>query len=290
METAFLRSFIQVVETGSMAEASRRQNITPAAIAQQMRSLERDLGVTLMRRSGRTVQPTSAGHRLLATAHDLLRNEATLRTAVLTDEVAGELRLGAINTALHTMLPNILGRFAQAHPRVTVFIQSNQSKYLYDAIQQDQLDVAVCLHPRFELSKALAWQQLREEPLVVLAPEHLSDRDPLQLLRELPLLRYDRALGGGQQAERYLRRHGIAPRERFELSSLLAIAMMVDQGLGISLVPDIASPLTANLRLAKIQLPDAQESRRFGVLWPRSSPRAALVSAFLDKAKQQGGE
>lgn len=284
METAFLRSFILAVETGSMAEAARRQNLTPAAVAQQIRSLERDLGVGLMGRAGRTVQPTEAGHRLLAGAQDLLRHEAALRTGVQSDEVAGELRLGTINTALHTLLPTILGRFAQAHPRVTVFIRSSTSQSLYESVRQEEVDVAVCLHPRFTLPKTLAWHPLREEPLVLLVPAALAGCEPLALLREQPLLRYDRTLGGGQQAERYLRRQGIVPRERFELSSLLAIAMMVDQGLGVSVVPDIDSPLTAGLRLAKLALPDVHEPRRFGILWPRSSPRAALVSAFLAEA------
>ncbi len=284
METELLRSFILVAECGSLAEAARRRNVTPAAVAQQVRTLERELGQVLVGRSGRTVQPTAAGHRLLARAQELLRSEATLRAAVRSDEVAGELRLGAINTALHSLLPHILGRFARAHPAVKVFIRSNPSQLLHDAMRQDEIDLAVCLHPGFGLSKALAWRELREEPLVVLAPVALAGSDPLQLLSEQPLLRYDGALGGGQQAARYLRGHGIVPRERFELSSLLAIAMMVDQGLGVSLVPDIDSPLTAHLRIARLPLPDAPGPRRFGILWPRSSPRAALVSAFLAEA------
>ena len=286
METAFLRTFVLVADTGSMAEAARRQDLTPAAVAQQIRALERELGGTLVARAGRTVQPTPAGHRLLARAQALLREESALRSVVQADEVAGELRLGTINSALHTLLPQILGRFAQAHPRVTVFITSGNSQALYEAVRAEAVDIAVCLHPPFALSKALAWQQLREEPLVVLAPPALAQADPLQLLREQPFLRYDRALGGGQQAERYLRRKGIVPQERFELSSLLAIAMMVDQGLGVSLMPDIDSPLTAGLAVAKLALPDATDTRRFGILWPRTSPRAALVAAFFAEARR----
>jgi DNA-binding transcriptional LysR family regulator len=287
METAFLQSFALVAETGSLAEAARRQGLTPAAVAQQVRALERELGASLVARSGRTVLPTPAGHRLLARAGDLLREVGTLRALVRDDVVAGELRLGAINTALHTMLPRILGRLARKHPDVTVFIQSGNSQQLVDGLRGDQIDAAVCLHPDFGLAKAMAWEQLREESLVVLAPPALAGRDPLELLRTEPLLRYDRTLGGGRQADRYLRRHGIAPIERFELSSLLAIAMMVHEGLGVSLVPDIASPLTAGLKVARVALHDAGEPRRFGVLWRRGTARAGLVTAFLAQAKAE---
>ncbi|HCY5725501.1 TPA: hypothetical protein O1Y73_002722, partial [Staphylococcus aureus] len=51
-------------------------------------------------------------------------------------------------------------------------------------------------------------------------------------------VRYDRSLAGGRLADRYLRAQGIAPLERMELNSVLAVAMMVDQGLGVGLVPD----------------------------------------------------
>jgi DNA-binding transcriptional LysR family regulator len=286
METDFLKSLVLVADTGSIAEAARRQGLTPAAVAQHVRTLERDLGAALVARAGRTVLPTPAGNRLLLRARDILKEVSDLPTLVSDDSVAGELRLGAINTALHTLLPQLLGQLAKDCPDVTVFIRSGVSLQLFEAVRNDELDAAVCLHPEFALAKAMQWELLREEPLVVLAPAELHDADPLALLRTQPLLRYDRALGGGKLADRYLRKNGIVPIERFELSSLLAIAMMVHEGLGVSLVPDIDSPLTAGLKLAKLPLPDSAELRRFGVLWRRGSVRARLVSAFLHQARK----
>jgi DNA-binding transcriptional LysR family regulator len=283
METSFLQSFVLVAQTGSMAEAARRQGVTPAAVAQQIRALERELGAVLVARAGRTVTPTPAGHRLLERAGDLLREVGALQTLVREDLVAGELRLGAINSALHTLLPHMLGKLARACPDVTVFIRSGLSQELVTAVRQDEIDAAICLHPEFSLPKSMAWEQLREEPLVVLVPDKLANADPLAVLRREPFLRYDRSLGGGKQADRYLRGHGIVPRERFELSSLLAIALMVHEGLGVSLVPDIGSPLTAGLKVACIPLKDLLEPRRFGVLWRRGASRSRLVAAFLEQ-------
>ena len=73
METSYLHSFLLVVETGSMAEAARRLNITAAAVAQQIRILEREFDAPLLARAGRTVLPTPAGHRLSQSAPLLLR-------------------------------------------------------------------------------------------------------------------------------------------------------------------------------------------------------------------------
>lgn len=285
METAYLHSFLLVVESGSMSEAARRLNLTPAAVAQQIRALERELGAGLLARAGRTVQPTAAGHLLVQRGKALLRDVGDIRSLLASDLAGGELLLGTINTALHSLLPDILAHFVQAHAGVKTFLQSGTTATLYKAVQQGELDAAVCLYPPFALAKTFDWTLLREEPLVLLAPRRQAKRDPHELLRTWPLIRYDRSLGGGRQAERYLRAAGIVPEERFELSSLLAIAMMVDRGLGVSLVPDIASPLLDGQRVAKIALPLPSEPRRFGILWARSSARLPLIQGFVASAE-----
>ena len=284
METAYLHSFLLVVECGSMSEAARRLDLTPAAVAQQVRTLERELGAPLLARAGRTVQPTEWGHLLVQRARGLLREVGDIKALLGSEAAGGELKIGTINTALHSVLPDILAQFVKAHPGAKVFLQSGATATLYRAVQQGELDAAVCLYPNFVLPKTVDWSLLREEPLVLLAPSRLARRDPHELLRTSPLIRYDRNLGGGRQADRYLRAAGIVPQERFELSSLLAIAMMVDRGLGVSLVPDIASPLLAGQRIAKIELPIASEARRFGILWLRSSARLRLIQGLVGSA------
>ncbi|MGT2430050.1 LysR substrate-binding domain-containing protein [Cupriavidus basilensis] len=98
------------------------------------------------------------------------------------DEIR-ELRIGTINTALHSLLPDALARFTAEHPRVSVYIQSAMSSELYDAVKRSDLDAAVCLHPPFSMPKAIAWELLRQEPLVVLAAERDKKADPHELLQ-----------------------------------------------------------------------------------------------------------
>ncbi|MBN3751517.1 LysR family transcriptional regulator [Paraburkholderia sp. Tr-20389] len=281
MDTAFLANLLLVVDTGSMAEAARRVGVTPAAIAQQMSALERELGVTLFVRSGRTVTPTEAGHRIIERARGLVAEFAELKAHALEGEAAGELRIGTITTALLSLLPDVLANFARAFPRAKVLIRAGTSMELYDTLHRGDLDVAICLHPSFALPKAYDWHLLREEPLVVLAPANLAGEDPHELLRREPFIRYDRTLGGGKQADQYLRSARIVPRELFELNALMAIAMMVDRGLGVSLVPDIVSPMTSALSVARIALPLPTEPRRFGMVWQRASPRSRLIQGLL---------
>lgn len=289
MDTSFLATFLLVVDSGSMAEAARRLDLTPAAVGQQIRALERELGATLLTRAGRTVSPTAAGSRILTQSRGLLRELADMKILVNDDHATGELRIGTINTALHSLVPEILARFVKIHPKVKMFIQSGTSAELYEALRQGEVDAAVCTHPAFAMPKNFSWELLREEPLVVLAPQRLGGRDPHELLRSEPLIRYDRTLAGGKEADRYLRREGIVPIERLELGSLAAISMMVDCGLGVSLAPEVVSPLTRGLRIAKLALPGQSEPRRFGVLWQRASIREPLIRGVIDCARRVVG-
>ena len=105
--------------------------------------------------------------------------------------------------------------------------------------------------------------------------------------RTQPLIRFDRQQWGGRLAEQYLQRAGIVPVERFELNALNAIAVMVDRGLGVSLVPDWARPWPEGLKLACLPLPLPSEPRRMGVVWSRATVRIRLVNAFLEEARRQ---
>lgn len=286
MDTQFLRTFVSVVDNGSMAAAARLLNITPAAVAQQIRTLERQIGQSLIARAGRTVSVTEAGARILERARDLLRDAEDLKAVANDEGVAGELRLGAGTTALTGVLPDILVRTVARFPQISVFIKPGYSADLYRAVEKGELDAAVVLEAPFTLHKSCGWLLLREEPLVVLAPQSMAGRDPHELLATQPLVRYDRNQWGGRKADEYLRMVGITPRERFELNALNAIAVMVDRGLGVSLVPDWARPWPEGLKLVRIPLPHASEPRRIGIVWSRASVRIRLVNAFVEEARK----
>jgi DNA-binding transcriptional LysR family regulator len=267
-----------------MAAAARVLNITSAAVSQQIHTLEREIGAPLIIRVGRTVRMTEQGARILVRARTLVRDFADLRSIANESPIAGELRLGACPTVLAGMLPGILARMVAKFPEINVYIQPGYSQQLYGEVENGDLDAAFVLQAPFELPKTCDWQLLREEPLIVLAPKHMAHRDPHELLRNEPLIRYDRNQWGGRQADDYLIKVGITPRERFELNALNAIAVMVDRGLGVSLVPDWSRPWPEGLQLARIPLPEESVPRRIGVIWSRASVRLRLVTVLLQES------
>lgn len=285
METRFLETFLMVVEHGSMAEASRRLGVTPAAVAQRMQALEEELGVALLIRSGRQVQPTEAGHAILEQTRRIVTDVRHLQILAAEDALSGELRLGAISTALTGFVPAALQRLRATVPDVEVFVLPGTSAALYQGLLDGAIDAAIAVRPPFPIMKSFAWHLLRREPLRLLCPKAWSGEDAHTLITSRPFIRYDRNNWGGRLADQYLRKARLVPREWLELDSLEAIAVMVGTGLGVALVPDWQRPWPDVGDVVRLELPLPADPREIGLLWPRSSPASRVVHVLLDALK-----
>nr|WP_298098631.1 LysR family transcriptional regulator [uncultured Shinella sp.] len=285
MDIRFLESFLTVAECGSIAEAARRLNLTPAAVAQRLRALEGELGQALVSRVGRTVRPTAAGTAVQRHAPDLVRAARDLRAIAAGDMPAGQLRIGCTQTALTGQMPAIIAALSARFPQIEYFLKPGSSVDLYQEILAGDLDAAIIVRPPFPMPKTMGWDTIRREPLLLLAPGALDVGDIHEAIRTHPFIRYDRNHWGGQIVDRYLRRHALTVREWVELDALDSIAALVDRGLGIAIVPDWAPPWPEGLRLRRISLEGA-EFRHMGIVWSLSGPRIAAVRALVGACRE----
>lgn len=279
MDTRYLQSFVAVVELGSMAEAARRLDLTPAAIAARLNALEEGLGTTLVQRAGRSVRPTEAGLKMLDRARNVLREVRDLQTVAGDHSALGELRLGVFTSALTGVLPPVLRRLYARYPGLSVYVQLGNSVELCRQVATGGLDAAIVVEPQFALGKGCEFKTWVEEPLVVVAPYGMGERGAHALLAEEPFIRYDRTVLGGQLGDRYLRDNAIVVRQRLEIDSIMGIAALVGEGLGVALLPDWAPMWTSQLYIERVPLPQRAPVRRIGLVWAAQGPRAALAQA-----------
>lgn len=287
MDTRYLDSFLQVAQLGSTAAAARKLNLTPTAVAQRIKSLEHEIGQALLSRAGRNMQLTAAGAALVGPASELLARTRELRAIAALDAVAGDLRIGCISSALAYLVPDVLSTLINNYEHLHPHVEPAFSTALYRKVVAGDVDIAMLVEPQFELPKEFVWRPVRDEPFVVLAPQHMADQDPHEVLRSQPFIRYHRRSWGGVLADRYLLEVGIQPQERFEIDALDAIAAMVKGNLGVSLVPRWR-PLHGQLdELAQIPLPIDGFSRPIGLLWKRNSAKERLIEVFCQVLFEQ---
>ncbi len=236
MNLSFLQSLLLVVESGSLAQAARTQQITGAGLRQRIAALERELGVVLLTRSGHTSSPTQACTDLLPRARLLLREFALLKEDIDTTGISGHLKIGAISTALTGLMPKVLHELALRAPKVTPFLRPGSSIELYNALLAEQLDAIITVAPPFTVPKSITVVSLRSEPLVLISPLN-TEPSVKQQLTNLRYIRYDATSWGGRFAQQYVLDQRLAPQLLCDLDALETIAVMVAQNLGVSLVP-----------------------------------------------------
>src|SRR5258708_1380765 len=239
MDTRFLESFVLSVDNGSIAEAARRLNLTAAAVAKRIHVLENEIGVALVTRSGQTIRPTEAGAAIIERARRFLADARDFKSIAAADRPSGQLRLGAISTALSGLLPDILALMKENYPQIDVNIAVGHSGGLYrKVLDGDDLDAAVITEPPFAIPKSCAWRMLREEPLIVLTRAPARSRKPHAILASEPFIRLDRKLWPGRLVDDYIRKDGLRPQEVFEIDRLDPDAARWVRGIGAQLLRD----------------------------------------------------
>jgi len=138
-----LRTFLNVVDSGSVTRAAATLHMSQAAASQQIKRLEQTLDCRLFERQGRRLELAPAGERLLAQAHRLVAQNDELLAAMRAPAFEGEVRLGVPYDIIASFVPAILRRFAKSQPRVRVSLVCEDSKIVREALRSGGVDLAL---------------------------------------------------------------------------------------------------------------------------------------------------
>lgn len=143
MNLRFLEAFVWVARLRSFKAAADKLSTTQAGISSRIATLEQQLGARLFERDRRSVTLTLQGTELLPLAEKMLELQARMREAAGQHSVmTGTLRIGVMETVVHTWLPALLSRFSRRHPNITVELNSDITPRLRDELLRGRLDVA----------------------------------------------------------------------------------------------------------------------------------------------------
>lgn len=172
-EFAELRAFVAVVERGSFARAADQLGVSRSALSQTIRQLESRLGVRLLNRTTRSVSPTEPGHRLHQRMAPVLRemDDAVAQAAGSSARAAGTLRINSLGMAARRLIVPRLGRFARAHPEVTLDLVIDDG--LSD-IAAEGFDAGIRVGGRLQKDMVAVRLTADIELLAVASPEYLA--------------------------------------------------------------------------------------------------------------------
>lgn len=296
MELRQLRYFVAVVNEGGFTRAAARLHLAQPGLSAQIRQLEKELGQSLLDRSGQPVTPTEVGRAVLPYARAALAAADGARQMV--DEFSGLLRgrvtIGLVSGATsHTLdVASLLADFHDAHPGVEIALTEDTSERMQAALLAGELDIALLGLTTDEPPPGLSFQTVVDDPLVAAAAPGdplftRSDRAgvPLAELRERPLICLPRGTGIRAMLERACARDAsppFEPRIAFEAAAPHVLAQLAARGLGVAVLPDGAwSTPDRPLHTPRIVRP--QLRGRVALTWRATGPTSPAARTLLNR-------
>lgn len=282
-----LRHLVAIADRGHFNSAAEATLVTQSTVSASIRELEALLGVTLIERTKRIVRLTRLGEEVTMRARGILRDAGDLIDLVEAAgaPLTGALRLGVIPTIAPFLLPRVLPALRRAYPDLKLFLREDKSANLVENLNGGDLDLLVLAFPY--PTPNLETHIFAEDPLWLAFPRQHPlrnkerilasdlDKESLLLLEEGNCLR-DHILG----ATKNLTASG------YEATSLHTMVQMVDNGLGLTILPKMAidAGLLKGTRVEARPLEGRNSVRTIGFAWRKSSPRVPdfrLLSDFF---------
>ncbi len=295
MDTRQLAAFCEVVERHSFSEAAARLGVTQPAVSQQVRALEQRVGLRLLDRSGRRVEPTEAGLRLDRGAQRLLALEEQLFDDVVAEPGAplrGTLGIGASTGPAAVALPLLLCEFQRGNPELRVELSVHDTQSVVELVADRRLELGIVGAARRHRSVVFE-PFFRDEVILVCPPGHPFAGRTVGLadLRDGPLILMQQGAGVRQMVEDELRRSGRRVRELeapLELGLQESVRSAVQGGFGVTFISrravegDLAAGTLAEARVRGLDL-----ARDIWIARAAGRTGSSAAQAFLAFARER---
>lgn len=286
MSITLFKTLIAVSETGSFSAAAERVFVTHAAVGQQMRRLEQNLGVTLFDRSEKTPRLNQLGKALVPKAMAIVTAyESVLDDLTGDPRLIGELSLGAVPSTILGLIPKSIKPLTRTYPDLHIRVVPGLSPMLLEQVERGSLDAVVVSEPA-RIPRTLEWMPFVDEELVLVTSKEVQETDPVRILRSMPYIRHTRRSTVSMLAEEWLSAARIEVHDVMEMESLENLSSMVAHNLGVSVVPDICVPDQTFESLRKISLGPKTAKRTLGVLTRSDCSKMQLVQRLHEQIRQ----
>lgn len=254
-----LAYFVAVAEIRHFTQAAESLGIAQPSLSKQIRTLEGELGAPLFSRARGNITLTPAGEILLPLAKRILADVDTARLEVreLAGLVRGRVRLGATPSLCAGLLADVLRRFHDVYPGISLTVEEGGSRDLVRELTRGSLDLALVILPLAEDTPLVTTPILREHLVVAMPADQRPRRSPMAVsdLRDRDLVMFRSGYDLRDSTIAACRQAGFEPRFAVEGGEMDAVLRFVEVGLGIAVVPSMV--LAGRPRLRGVPLTGA---------------------------------
>ena len=287
MELAQIEAFIAAADCGSFSRAADLLSVAQPSLSNRIQSLEREVGQPLFERMGRGVKLTDAGWAFLPYAQRATRSldEGVLVLQGTRDGSMGRLAIGTAPAVGTYVLPRLLKAFHDNHRGVDVQVRTGHSDEVLQMVLDDDVQIGFgrpINHPDVHTIPLY-----RDALVLVVSSDHrYAKRGVVNVvdLGEEALIVFDRDSSYYGMILGLFRNLGVAPHQVMHLDSIEATKKMVEQNLGIALLPAVSVEREIKLgTLHKVHVDSSEPvEREVGMMYRRNKPQSGPMAAFLE--------
>lgn len=286
-----LRVLVAVAEAGGFTKAAGALRMTQPGVSHTIAGLEADLGAPLIERERGGARPTEVGERVLVHAREILGLVERIghEASGTKDLRTGRLRIGSFPSAASRILPALMGAFNERYPGVEVTLTEGTDQEVLGYVRSRAVDVGFVTLP----AGGLEIVPVAEDELLAVLPgwHPLGDAETVSIER-LAAEPFVMSKGGCEPLiSSAFRSVGCRPSIRFEVRDMGAILAMVGEGLGVTIVPELALPHhpegLADLRTVPL---DPPVRRRLALATRSLEGASTATTAFVRLAQQPSRE
>jgi LysR family transcriptional regulator, hydrogen peroxide-inducible genes activator len=244
MEMHQLRYFVAVTRAGTFSRAAAQCRVAQPSLSQQIQKLESEVGERLFERTRRRAILTPAGALFLPHALSILETAEQGRQEIreMSGQVRGKILLGALPTIAPYFLPEIVRLFREKYRGVELILHEEATLQLLRGLEENELDLALISdaapNPRIRIENLFS-----EELLLCLPAGHALVRQRVVVAADLEQEKFILMQEGhclGAQAQRFCQTKGLHPQISCRSAQIATVLAMVQAGLGVSLIPEMA--------------------------------------------------
>jgi DNA-binding transcriptional LysR family regulator len=293
MNLDYLKTYLEVIKSGSFSEVAKKLSISQPAVSFQIQKLEQEFGVRLIDRRQKTLMLTEAGKRLLEFAQYFEKEHQQLihDFEQLREEVTGNLNIAASTMPGDFILPPILSEFKKRNPAVNIQVAVTDSARVIEAVSKGEYDIGFCgISPQ---DRELEGFKIAEDEIVLIVfPEHpFAKREQvsfLELINE-PLIFREQTSGTQRSVEALLADVGFDfsnCKPTLILGTTESVVTAVETRLGIAFVSNLAIKKSVALDLVKVVAVDGIKlNRDFWCIYRKQMETSRLLDEFITYIK-----
>ena len=277
-----LKNFLAITRHKSVAAAAREIGLTAAAAGQQIQQLEKEMGLELFDRTKRSLTLNTHGRSLIEPIQEIVARYEALRSNMQSN-LSGTIVLGALVSSLMGAFGKTLNEIKHNYPELEIKLIAGLSSNFLDQLLEGTLDAAIVTESPYTLPQSLKWTELYKEPMILIYPNTISSRkkDLKNIAPNLPFIRFERNTWTGHLVDQTIKSNKLSIQDGMELNSVEAIIELVRQGLGYSIVPQLANISWSNDRQLRIEeLPGKTIYRKVGLLERKKHTRQNVTQVI----------